>query len=103
MNLASYPDLDPSGLLPGDFGLTLGRSQISKLIAWAGDSLYSHAFLVFDQNQLIEAAPGGVRFVQIAQRMREPSLLLFDVYRPSNASDCALDEASVRLSVCLAY
>ena len=82
----SYPDLAQSDLLPGDFGLTLGRSQISKLIAWAGDSLYSHAFIVFDQNQLIEAAPGGVRLVQIAQRMREPSLLLFDVYRPSNAS-----------------
>ena len=85
MSANSYPDLDQSGLQPGDFGLTLGRSQISKLIAWAGDSLYSHAFIVFDPNQLIEAAPGGVRLVQIAQRMREPSLLLFDVYRPSNA------------------
>lgn len=86
MSTQSYPDLDQSDLLPGDFGLTLGRSQISKLVAWAGDSLYSHAFIVFDQNQLIEAAPGGVRLVQIAQRMREPSLLLFDVYRPSNAA-----------------
>ena len=86
MSTESYPDLDQSSLFSGDFGLTLGRSQISKLIAWAGDSLYSHAFLVFDQNHLIEAAPGGVRLVQIAQRMREPSLMLFDVYRPSNAA-----------------
>lgn len=86
MSESSYPDLNQSDLQPGDFGLTLGRSQISKLVAWAGDSLYSHAFIVFDQNQLIEAAPGGVRLIQIAQRMREPSLLLFDVYRPSNAA-----------------
>jgi hypothetical protein len=91
----SYPDLEQADLRPGDFGLTLGRSQISKLIAWAGDSLYSHAFLVFDQNQLIEAAPGGVRLVPIARRMREPSLLLFDVYRPSNSQGYSYQEREI--------
>ncbi len=86
MTASSYPDLSPSDLLPGDFGLTLGRSEISKLIAWAGDSLYSHSFLVFDKDHLIEAAPGGVRLVPIASRMRETSLVLFDVYRPSTTN-----------------
>lgn len=95
MSTQSYPDLDQSELLPGDLGLTLGRSEISKLIAWAGDSLYSHAFIVFDRNQLIEAAPGGVRLVQIAQRMREPSLMLFDVYRPSNAAGASYSSQEI--------
>jgi len=96
MSSSSYPDLDLSDLLPGDFGLTLGRSQISKLIAWAGDSLYSHAFLVYDTSQLIEAAPAGVRMVPIAERLREPSLLLFDVYRPSSAKGESYNAAEVR-------
>lgn len=84
MTQRHYPNLSPADLRPGDWGLTLGRSEISKLIAGVGDSLYSHAFLVLDPDHLIEAAPGGVRIVPIAQRMAEASLLLFDVYRPGN-------------------
>ncbi len=95
MTASQYPDLTPSDLLPGDLGLTLGRSEISKLVAWVGDSLYSHAFLVLDQNELIEAAPGGVRIVSIAQRMREQSLVLFDVYRPSNGDGFGYSETEV--------
>lgn len=95
MKNSNYPNLAKTDLLPGDFGLTLGRSEISKMVAWVGDSLYSHAFLVLDNDHLIEAAPGGVRIVPIAQRMAEPSLLLFDVYRPSNGDGFSYNETEV--------
>lgn len=95
MSNRHYPNLSPADLLPGDWGLTLGRSEISKLIAWVGDSLYSHAFLVLNPQELIEAAPGGVRVVSIARRMAEPSLLVFDVYRPGNGQGQRYDAQEV--------
>ncbi|WP_241688262.1 hypothetical protein [Pseudoxanthomonas composti] len=60
-----------ASLLPGDVLLMLGDGPLSALIAWCGDSVYSHAALVADNGELIEAAASGVRRYPIAQRLQD--------------------------------
>jgi hypothetical protein len=70
-------------LKPGDVLLHMGTGELSKLIAWVGDSAYSHAALVIDNGQLIEAAASGVRHAGLVERTDMRAHFHFvDVYRP---------------------
>jgi hypothetical protein len=60
-----------ASLLPGDVLLMLGDGPLSALIAWCGDSIYSHAAVVADNGDLIEAAVSGVRRYAIADRLQD--------------------------------
>jgi hypothetical protein len=96
-NLTSaYPNLTASDLRPGDVCLMMSAGELSKLISWVGDSPYSHAFLIYDNQQLIEAALSGLRLFPIAERLADKQeVLLIDVYRPSNTSGKAFTDADV--------
>jgi hypothetical protein len=67
----------------GDVLLMMGRSQLSALIAWCGDSIYSHAALVADGGDLIEAAASGVRRYPLSTRLADRDNYAFiDAFRP---------------------
>ncbi|WP_114238420.1 hypothetical protein [Dyella sp. C9] len=76
--------LYPQDLAPGDVLLHMGRGELSRLIAWVGDSAYSHAAVVCAGGELIEAAASGVRHASLAARttMLE-NFHYIDAYRPS--------------------
>lgn len=75
--------LQVNELLPGDVLLHMGRGQLSKLIAWVGDSAYSHAAMVIGNGELIEAATKGVRHASLAERTRMVAAFDYvDVFRP---------------------
>ncbi len=81
-------------LQTGDVLLMLGHGEISKLIAWCSDSLYSHAAIVADRDELIEAAPAGVRRRSLSQRCRDTGNYFFiDAFRPLTAQGEALTDA----------
>jgi hypothetical protein len=83
----AYPNLVASDLLPGDVCMMMSVGELSKLISWVGDSPYSHAFLIYDQQQLVEAALAGIRLYPIAARLADKNeVLMIDVYRPSTAT-----------------
>jgi hypothetical protein len=84
---------DPEPLRVADI-LLLGRDQIAKLVAWCGDSLYSHAAIVADQGQLIEASLSGVRRYSLQQRLADTAnYVLIDAYRPRRHAGVAFDDA----------
>ena len=75
--------LQPADLLPGDVLLHMGAGELSKLIAWSGDSAYSHAAMVIAGKQLIEAAAAGVRHAGLVDRTHMLANFNFiDVFRP---------------------
>jgi hypothetical protein len=81
-------------LLPGDVLLMLGHGELSKLIAWCGDSIYSHAAIVADDGNLIEAAASGVRRYSIATRLADTNEYFFvDAFRPLAKDGSGFDEA----------
>ncbi len=93
----AYPDLDINALQPGDVGLMLGAGEVSKMIAWAGDAVYSHAFIIYDQTRLAEAALSGMRLYPIAERIADTKeALLLDVYRPSNRDGKSYSDTEVQ-------
>jgi len=55
----------------GDILLMLGQGPLSDLIAWASDGPYSHAAMVADDGDLIEASAAGVRRYPLAQRLAD--------------------------------
>ncbi|RTL20949.1 MAG: hypothetical protein EKK52_09255 [Burkholderiales bacterium] len=75
-----------AALRPGDILLHAGTGEISKLIKWASDSLYSHAALVYAPGLLAEAISGGVHLDQsIAARLADhDEVTRIDVVRPVN-------------------
>lgn len=80
-NLAT---LDSTAVQPGDLLLHLGKSQISYLVAWFGDAIYSHVAIMAEAGDLIEAAPGGARRVPLARRLAQVDDYHFiDLYRPT--------------------
>lgn len=75
---------DKSGIRPGDVLLHRGSGQLSALIAWAGDSPFSHAAFVYDDAQISEAAAVGVRHMPLPGRLVDATdFLRIDVYRPT--------------------
>lgn len=84
---ASPPLLQPADLEAGDVLLHMGAGELSKLIAWVGDSAYSHAALVVDDGQLIEAAASGVRRAGLTARTQMTNAFHYvDVFRPTRAT-----------------
>lgn len=76
--------IDASVIQPGDLLLHRGNGQISALIAWAGDSPFSHAAFAYDEAQVAEAAAVGVRHAKLADRVVDTAdFSRIDVYRPS--------------------
>ena len=60
-----------SGLRTGDVLLMMGEGPLSDLIAWASDGIHSHAALVADDGDLIEAATAGVRRYPLDARLAD--------------------------------
>lgn len=66
----------------GDLLLMLGKSQLSKLIAWFGDSRYSHVSLVSAEGLLIEGIRPAVKESLLADRLAPDGPVVFvDAYR----------------------
>ncbi len=85
-------------LHPGDVLLMLGEGPLSQLIAWCGDSIYSHAALVTDQGDLIEASANGVRRYPLSKRLADTANYHFiDAFRPLAHDGSVLDQADVAL------
>ncbi|HZH43580.1 MAG TPA: hypothetical protein VEY50_05815 [Lysobacter sp.] len=83
-----------SALQTGDVLLMMGRGPLSALIAWCGDSVYSHAALVADRGELIEAAAEGVRRYPLAQRLADGDNYCFiDAFRPLAGDGSTLTDA----------
>lgn len=59
----------PENLQVGDILLMLGQGPLSDLIAWASDGPYSHAALVADGGDLIEASAAGARRYPLSKRL----------------------------------
>ena len=75
--------LQTTDLLPGDVLLHMGTGELSKLIAWVGDSAYSHAAMVISGKELLEAAASGVRHASLDERTRMlANFHYIDVFRP---------------------
>jgi hypothetical protein len=88
------PFIDPATLRPGDVLLMRGIGPVSDLIAWFGDSTYSHAAVLVDDGMLIEAAAPVSRRVPLATRLTQGAYYDFiDVLRPTRASGEPLDDA----------
>lgn len=88
------------GLRAGDVLLLLGGDQIARLIAWCGDSIYSHAALVVSDCELIEATAAGVAIGSLDARLHHDGrFLLIDAYRPCGVDGIALSEADRDLIV----
>lgn len=86
--------IDAAQVRPGDVLLMKGISAISDLIAWFGDSTYSHAALMVDGGDFVEAAPPVSRRVALSARLRQGAHYAFiDVYRPTRASGLPLQTA----------
>ncbi|WP_238346243.1 hypothetical protein [Luteimonas saliphila] len=85
MDTNTTPDAPPlplADLQTGDILLMLGEGPLSELIAWASDGAYSHAAVVADGGDLIEAAASGVRRYPLAQRIADQANYHFiDAYR----------------------
>lgn len=90
------PDpIDLSAVRPGDVLLHMGRGEISKLIAWASDSGYSHAALVFDPQTVAEAVSVGVRKTDLGERaVDRGDFTVIDVLRFGGAG-AGLDPAAL--------
>lgn len=77
----------------GDVILMLSTGPVSALIAWAGDSIYSHSALMADNGDIIEASAGGVRRYPLAKRIADKANVVFiDGFRTLDRSGTALNE-----------
>ena len=80
---------------PGDLLLMLNDAQISTLIAWCSDSIYSHVALMADNGELIEAATRGARAFPLAQRLSPGgSYRHVDAFTPLDRNRQPLQEAA---------
>jgi hypothetical protein len=95
MNVMSSVSIhNAAELQPGDVLLMLSRGELSRLIAWFGDSIYSHSALVADNGDLIEAAAHGVRRYPLAKRLADTAGVCFiDAFRPLAHDGSTLTEA----------
>lgn len=77
----------------GDLLLMLGKSQLSKLIAWFGDSIYSHVSLVSADGLLIEGIRPIVAESPLAARLASDGPVVFvDAYRSLAADGSPLGD-----------
>ncbi len=84
MTDAAPRTLTVDDLQPGDLLMSMARTELAKLIAWVGDTRYSHAAVVLSKDDLIEATPPRVRLFPLAQRADQGNRLHYlDVWRPT--------------------
>ncbi|WP_394002661.1 hypothetical protein ACF3M1_16975 [Luteimonas sp. WGS1318] len=89
------PFVDPATLRPGDVLLMRGIGPVSDLIAWFGDSTYSHAAVMVDDAHFVEAAAPVSRRVRLADRLTQGAYYDFiDVLRPTRGSGEPLDDSA---------
>jgi hypothetical protein len=68
-------------LKTGDILLMLSKGEVSALIAWMGDSIYSHSAMVADHGDIIEAVGSGVTRSSLAALMQDQAGTFFvDVF-----------------------
>ena len=80
---------------PGDVLLMRGRSELSTLIAWVCDSVYSHSAVMADDGLLYESITHGVVSTPLASRLGQDSpVYLVDAFRPvaHDGSPLAVDD-----------
>lgn len=88
------PFVDPTTLRAGDVLLMRGIGPVSDLIAWCGDSTYSHCAVMVDGDTFVEAATPTSRRVTLAARLAQGAYYDFiDVLRPTRADGEPLDDA----------
>lgn len=87
------PYIDTTELRAGDILLMRGRSSLSDLIAWFGDSVYSHAAVMCSDTHFVEAAMPRSRMVALDERLRQTDAYHFiEVFRPTADDGNPLDE-----------
>lgn len=69
-------------LQPGDVLLMRSAGDFSTMVAWCGDSIYSHAAMVGRDGNLVEAATQGVAEASLGDRLKSPKAMLVDAFRP---------------------
>ncbi len=57
MTDAAPRTLTVDDLQPGDLPMSMARTELAKLIAWIGDTSYSHAAVVFSKDDLVWVPP----------------------------------------------
>ncbi|WP_233348032.1 hypothetical protein [Luteimonas sp. MC1572] len=84
--------LSLDALQEGDILLMMGDGPLSDLIAWASDGIYSHAAIVADNGELIEASLRGVRRYPLARRVAEQAHFhCIDAFRMRDGLGRAID------------
>lgn len=82
-------------LQSGDVILMLSTGPVSALIAWAGDSIYSHSALMADNGDLLEASAGGIRRYPLAKRLADKANVVFlDGFRSLDQNNQPLTSAA---------
>lgn len=72
-------------VLPGMFGLSVIGGNLGKLVRVGQrivdrrDATYTHAFLVVDEDRVIEAEPGGARFAPLSKYQGREDVLFSDL------------------------
>lgn len=83
----------------GDLLLMLGKSELSKLIAWFGDSRYSHVSMVSENGMLIEGIRPVASESPLAKRLAAGGPVVYvDAFRslsPDGSPLSAADRAAV--------
>lgn len=81
--LSQIVRFDPAQLQSGDVLLMRGAGDFSTLIAWFGDSIYSHAAFLADDATLYESITKGITATPLSQRITAYDKVVFiDAYRP---------------------
>ncbi len=78
----------------GDLILMLSTGPVSAMIAWCGDSAYSHAALMADNGDMMEASASCVRRYPLAKRLADSSEVVYlDAFRSVNKAGLPLSDA----------
>ncbi len=78
----------------GDLILMLSTGPVSAMIAWCGDSIYSHAALMADNGDMLEASASGVRRYPLAKRLADRAEVVYlDAFRSLDKSGEPLGDA----------
>ena len=87
------PYFKTQDLRAGDVLLMKGIGQVSDLIAWFGDSIFSHAAIMVSDTHFVEAAAPTSREVAISDRLQQGDYYDFvEAYRPCDSQGMPLDD-----------
>lgn len=84
---------DGTALQAGDVLLVKSTGELAKVIAWFGDSTYSHAAIMVAPDRVVEARVSGVVECGIDELRAPKDIAWTDVYRPLAAEGTALSAA----------